>query len=112
MRHRHRRNLFGLARSCDGGGAGTPHANVLEGTDGKSIFADGDTLSINRGTTHGVALGARYAFYRDRLDGMPLFHLGDAVVVELGELTSKAIVVRTNDAITLADVAIPRRRLP
>jgi hypothetical protein len=87
-------------------------ANVLQGTDGKSIFADGDTLSINRGTTHGVALGARYAFYRDRLDGMPLFHLGDAVVVELGELTSKAIVVRTNDAITLADVAIPRRRLP
>ena len=87
-------------------------ANVLQGTDGKSIFADGETLSINRGTVHGVALGARYAFYRDRLDGMPLFHLGDAVVVELGELTSKAVVVRTNDAITLADVAIPRRRRP
>ena len=87
-------------------------ANVLEGTDGKAIFADGDTLSINRGTVHGVALGARYAFYRDRRDGMPLFHVGDAVVVELSELTSKVIVVKTNDAITLADVAIPRRRLP
>ena len=86
-------------------------ANVLQGTDGKAIFADGDTLSINRGTVHGVVLGARYAFYRDRHDGMPLFHLGDAVVVELGELTSKAVVVRTNDAITIADVAIPRRRL-
>ena len=87
-------------------------ANVLKGTDGKAIFADGDTLSINRGTVHGVALGARYAFYRDRHDGMPLFHLGDCVVVELGELTSKAVVVKTNDAITLADVAIPRRRQP
>ena len=87
-------------------------ANVLPGTDGKAMFADGDTLSINRGTAHGVILGARYAFYRDRRDGMPLFRLGDAVVVELGELTSKVIVVETNDAITLADVAIPRRRQP
>lgn len=87
-------------------------ANVLEGTDSKAMFGDGDTLSINRGTVHGVVLGARYAFYRDRRDGMPLFHLGDAVVVELGELTSKVVVVKTNDAITLADVAIPRRRQP
>ena len=31
MRHRHRRNLFGLAGSCHGGGAGAPHAKVLEG---------------------------------------------------------------------------------
>ena len=87
-------------------------ANVLEGTDGKGIFGDSDTLSINRGTAQGIVLGARYAFYRDRHDGMPLFHVGDGVVVELGELTSKVVVVRTNDAITLLDVAIPRRRQP
>ena len=31
MRHRHRGNLFGLAGSCHGGGAGAPHAKVLEG---------------------------------------------------------------------------------
>ena len=88
-------------------------ANVLEGLDAKGMFGDGDTLSINRGTTHGVTLGARYAFYRDRwggIDGMPLFHLGDAVVVELGELTSKVVVIKTNDAITLTDIAVPRRR--
>lgn len=87
-------------------------ANVLQGTDAKAIFGDGDTLSINRGTTHGVVLGARYAFYRDRwggIDGMPLFHLGDAVVVELGELTSKVVVVKTSDAIMTTDIAVPRR---
>ena len=87
-------------------------ANVLEGMDQKGIFSDGDTLSINRGTSHGVVVGARYAFYRDRwggIDGMPLFHLGDGVVVELGELTSKVVVVKTADAITLTDVAVPRR---
>ena len=83
---------------------------MLEGTDGKAIFGDGDTLSINRGTAHGVVLGARYAFYRDRHDGMPLFHLGDAVVVELGELTSKVVVVKTMDAVTLARRRVPRRR--
>jgi hypothetical protein len=87
-------------------------AHVLEGKDGKGIFGDGDTLSINRGTAQGVLLGARYAFYRDRHDGMPLFHVGDAVVVELGEQTSKVVVVKTNDAVTLLDVAIPRRRQP
>jgi hypothetical protein len=86
--------------------------NVLQGTDGKAMFADGDTLSINRGTAHGVGPGQRYAFYRDRRDGMPLFHVGDGVVVELNELTSKVIVVQTKDAITLEDVAIPRRRQP
>lgn len=90
-------------------------ANVLEGTDAKGMFGDGDTLSINRGTAQGVALGARYAFYRDLwggIDGMPLFHLGDGVVVELGELTSKLVVVKTNDAITITDFAVPRRAQP
>ena len=87
-------------------------ANVLPGTDSKGMFGDGDTLSINRGTAHGVVVGARYAFYRDRYDGkdgMPLFHLGDAVVVEPGELTSKVVVVKTVDGIMLTDIAVPRR---
>ena len=89
-------------------------ANVLPGTNAKAIFGDGDTMSITRGTAHGVTVGARYALYRDLwggIDGMPLFHLGDAVVVELGELTSKVIVVKTNDAITVTDIAVPRRLL-
>jgi hypothetical protein len=29
--HRHRRDLLGLAGSCDGGGVGRPHAELLEG---------------------------------------------------------------------------------
>lgn len=90
-------------------------ANVLEGTDNRAIFGDGDTLSINRGTAHGVTVGARYAFYRDRwggIDGMPLFHIGDAVVVEPGVLTSKVVVVKANDAIVITDVAVPRRLSP
>ena len=86
-------------------------ANVLEARIRRAMFGDGDMLSIDRGTAHGVVLGARYAFYRDpaRHDGMPLVHVGDAVVVELGEQTSKVVVVKTIDAISSADVAVPRR---
>jgi len=83
-------------------------ANVLQGTDGRVIFGDGDTLSINRGTEHGATVGARFAFYRDRRDGMPLFYLGDAVVMELGERTSKLVVVHAVDAVTTQDIAVPR----
>ena len=83
-------------------------ANVLQGTDGRVMFGDGDTLSINRGTAHGVTVGARFAFYRDRRDGMPLFYLGDAVVMELGERTSKLTVVYAVDGVTIEDIAVPR----
>ena len=83
-------------------------ANVLQGTDGRVMFGDGDTLSINRGTAHGVTVGARFAFYRDRRDGMPLFYLGDAVVMELGERTSKLTVVYAVDGVTTEDIAVPR----
>ena len=39
-------------------------------------------------------------------------YLGDAVVMEVGLLTSKLVVVKAVDAITTADVAVPRTRPP
>ena len=84
-------------------------ARVLEGTDFKALFADGDTLSIDRGTAHGATLGARFAIYRDWRDGvMPLVHVGDIVLVEIGDTTSKAVVTSTIDAVRVDDVAVPR----
>jgi hypothetical protein len=89
----------------------TDRARVLEGNEFKSIFADGDMLSIDRGTAHGVTVGARYAIYRDWRDGvMPLVHVADVVVMETGETTSKAVVISTNDAVRVDDVAVPRRQ--
>jgi hypothetical protein len=41
---------------------------------------------------------------------MPLFYLGDAVVMELGERTSKLTVVYAVDGVTTQDIAVPRRR--
>jgi hypothetical protein len=85
---------------------------ILQGTDSKVMFGDGDIMSIERGASHGVVVGARYAIYRDPrtgTEGMPLFYLADAVVTEVGPVTSKMVVVKAVDAVTTEDVAVPRR---
>lgn len=84
-------------------------AQILFGADGRLTFGDGDTFSIDRGMTQGVAVGARFAIYRDHHDGIPLVYLGDAVVMEAGELTSKVVLVIAKDVVEAGDVAIPRR---
>jgi hypothetical protein len=84
-------------------------ANVLFGADHRTMFGDGDVLSIERGTVHGVVPGARYAIYRDLKNGLPLIHIAEVVVLQTAELTSKAAVTRTTDAIQPGDIAVPRR---
>ena len=84
-------------------------ANILLGTDTRSTFGDGDTVNIDRGTVHGVAQGARFAIYRNIQYGLPMVYVGDAVVMEQGELTSKVVLVRVRDVVRQGDVAVPRR---
>jgi hypothetical protein len=84
-------------------------ANILFGTDTTTSFGDGDTLNIDRGTVHGVAPGARFAIYRNVQWGLPLVYVGDAVVLEQGELTSKVVLVTVKDVVQQGDVAVRRR---
>ena len=84
-------------------------ASILFGTDTRTTFGDGDTLNIDRGTAHGVSPGARFAFYRNVQWGLPLVYVGDAVVLEQGELTSKVVLVRVKDVVERGDVVVPRR---
>jgi hypothetical protein len=84
-------------------------AKLLFGTDRRVSFANGDLLSIDRGTAQGVTAGARYAIYRDRHNGLPLIHVADAVVMEPEELTSKVVLVMVKDGVRTDDVAVPRR---
>jgi hypothetical protein len=84
-------------------------ANVLFGADSRVTFGDGDVTSIDRGTLHGVVPGARYAIYRDLHNGMPLIHVGEAVVLVTSEQTSKLSVTRVIDAIQPGDIMVPRR---
>jgi hypothetical protein len=52
----------------------------------------------------------RFAIYRDHRDGvMPLVYIADAVVVEPGETTSKAVIVKAIDAAVVGDNVMPRR---
>ncbi len=54
---------------------------------------DGDVLSIDRGAGDGVTTGARFAIYRDMHNGLPLVHIGEAVVVVPLERTSALVLV-------------------
>jgi hypothetical protein len=84
-------------------------ARVLFGADRRGNLADGDLFSVDRGREQGVALGDRFAIYRDRRDGAPLVHIADAVVIELSEKTSKAVLVMVRDAVYSGDLAFLRR---
>jgi hypothetical protein len=85
-------------------------ANILFGTDRRLMFGNGDVASIDRGTVNGVVAGHRYAIYRDFHNGLPLVHVGEAVVMSAGEQTSKVVVTTTRDSIGPGDVAVPRRQ--
>lgn len=82
---------------------------ILTGLDGRLMFADGDTFSIARGSAHGVTTGARYAIYRDRRDGKPLVHIGEAIVTDPSATASKVLLMTTTDAVATTDIAVPRR---
>lgn len=83
--------------------------NVLFGSDNRALLGNGDVLSIDRGTLHGTVPGARFAIYRDRRDRMPLFYLGEMVVLSVGEQTSKVVITTTVDGVEPGDVVVPRR---
>jgi hypothetical protein len=86
-------------------------ASVLFGIDNRVLFGDGDLLSIDRGTVHGVAPGMRFALYRDRHNNMPLVYVGEAVAMTTGEQTSRVVVTRAIDGVQAGDLAV-RRRTP
>jgi len=84
-------------------------ASVLFGSDNRVLFAAGDVFSIDRGIAHGVASGNRYAIYRDFHNNLPLVYMGDAVVMTVGEQTSKVVATEVVDGILIGDVVVPRR---
>jgi hypothetical protein len=84
-------------------------AKLLFGQDTRALVAAGDIISIDRGTAHGVVPGARFAVYRDKRNGLPLIHIGEAVVLQVNEQNSKVMITRAQDGMETGDVAVPRR---
>jgi hypothetical protein len=90
--------------------AGAPdfddRATVLFGRDLRETFGDGDIFSINRGTSHGVTPGMRFALFHTPGGGMPLSERGEAVVLDVAENTARAVVVRVREFIQIGDTAV------
>ena len=80
------------------------YAHVLSGQDRRTSFGLNDYLLIDRGSSQGVTVGARFVIYRDkRTPGNFLFEIGEAYVVDVKADTSTLQVMRAIDAITAGD---------
>jgi hypothetical protein len=87
-------------------------ANILFGSDNRTMFGDGDVFSIDRGSLHGVTQGQRFAIYRDFRQGntLPLVYVADAVAMTVSEQTTKVVVVRAIGSIEAGtDIVVFRR---
>jgi hypothetical protein len=81
---------------------------VLFGLDRRQTFGVGDITNIDRGKSHGIGIGTRVAFYRDRQNGTPLVELGAGVVIEVAADTAKVVLVRSNEAVARGDYVAVR----
>jgi hypothetical protein len=90
--------------------AGQPNfsdmGRVMFGVDRRQTFGAGDLTNIDRGKAHGIGTGTRIAFYRDRKNDTPLVEMGDGIVVEVSEATSKVVVTKANEAVWRGDYVV------
>ena len=83
---------------------------IVNGSEDRSTFGDGDFALIDRGTEQGVAPGQRFAIYRDlRVAGLPLASVGEAVVVSTSGSVAVARITRVRDAVIEGDYIAPRK---
>jgi hypothetical protein len=83
--------------------------HVLSGADRRESFGSGDILSVDRGSSHGLANGMRVAFYRDRNNGAPLVELGTGIVIEVTNDIAKVVIDRARFAIFSGDYVALRQ---
>ena len=86
------------------------YGRVLSGEDNKSRFGTGEYVLIDRGSDHGVALGAQFVVYRDkRVAGNFLFELADAVAVDVRPEVATLRITRAIDGVAVGDYAALRK---
>ena len=86
------------------------YGHVLRGNDNRRAFANGDYFLVDRGSDHGVSVGARFVVYRDNhTPGNFLFEVGEAVAVDVRPegATLRAILAR--DAFLSGDYVALRK---
>jgi hypothetical protein len=86
------------------------YGRVMFGNDFRLTFGKGDLFVVNRGSDHGVTLGARFVVYRDkRVQENFLYELGEAVAMEVGPEASTLQVIVARDALRAGDYVAIRK---
>ena len=83
---------------------------MITGNDNRASFGRGDYFIVDRGSDHGVTVGAQFVVYRDKREpGNFLFELGEAVAVDVRPESSTLRVTLSRDAFTAGDYVALRK---
>jgi len=103
------------------------YGHLLMGVDRRTMFARNDFVTIDRGSDHGITLGARFMVYRDKrrtetkqlfaIKELPdeivtpefLFEIGEAVVVDVKPEVSTVQIMSARSALLLGDYVALRK---
>src|SRR6185503_8020419 len=86
------------------------YGHVLVGNDRRRTFGQGDFFIVDRGSDHGVTVGARFVIYRDKeTAGNFLFILGEAVAMDVTPESSTLLVLVSRDSIEAGDYVALRK---
>ena len=103
------------------------YGHILMGLDRRTMFAKNDLFTIDRGSDHGVTLGARFMIYRDKrrmetkrllaVKELPdtivtpefLFEIGEAVVVDVKPEVSTVKALSARSALLSGDYVALRK---
>ena len=86
------------------------YGKIVLGTDRRRSFGKGDFFIADRGSDHGVTVGARFAIYRDKRQAENfLYELGEAVAVDVRPETSTLQVTLSRDAFQAGDYVAIRK---
>ena len=89
----------------------TSFGRILYGADERQSAGTGEFMLIDRGVNQNVALGARFAIYRDiGKGGLPLASVGEAMVVSVGQSMALIRINKARDAIFAGDLVVPRSK--
>jgi hypothetical protein len=85
-------------------------SRVLAGNDDRLTASPGDIVMVETGVGSSLTAGTRLAIYRhNRVPGMPLASVGDAVVISVGENVALARIMRARDAVQAGDYLAVRK---
>ena len=103
------------------------YGQIMMGTDRRTVFGKGDFFVVDRGSDHGVTVGARFIIYRDKrrrematkytasrqLEAVEvkefLYELGEAVAIDVKPETSTLQAILTRDALLEGDYVALRK---